>query len=85
MLHWLTSRNHEAILVLERNFFHVLIEKNYGLHRVLERREVFTLDKKPLDKKPKGYVFRTWFRCAKTGEKIWAKHYGKKAWKIPVY
>lgn len=30
------------------------------------------------------YIFRAWFRHPKTGEKIWAKHYGYKAWRIPV-
>ena len=30
------------------------------------------------------FVFRAWFRHPKTGEKIWAKNYGYRAWRIPV-
>ena len=30
------------------------------------------------------YVFRPWRRCPRTGEKLWAKQFGFKAWRIPV-
>lgn len=31
------------------------------------------------------YIFRTWRRHPKTGEQLWARDYGLKAWRIPVY
>lgn len=31
-----------------------------------------------------GFVFRAWRTCPKTGERLWAKDYGLKAWRIPV-
>lgn len=35
--------------------------------------------------KKKGYwIFRAWRRDPRTGEKLWARDYGKKAWKIWV-
>ena len=34
-------------------------------------------------RKPVGYIFRTW-RMA-NGQKLWAKDYGLKAWRIPIY
>jgi hypothetical protein len=34
-------------------------------------------------KKPSGYIFRAWI--TKNGEKLYAKDYGYKAWRIPVY
>jgi hypothetical protein len=37
--------------------------------------------------KPPGkrhVIFRPWRRDPRTGEKIWAKDYGLKAWPIPV-
>ena len=30
------------------------------------------------------YIFRPWRRCPQTGEKLWAKDFGLKAWRIPV-
>lgn len=33
---------------------------------------------------PTSYIFRPYRICPKSGEKLWAKAYGKKAWKIPV-
>lgn len=30
------------------------------------------------------YVYRPWRRCPRTGEKLWAKNFGLKAWRIPV-
>ncbi len=30
------------------------------------------------------FVFRPWRRCPRTGEKLWAKDYGLKAWRIPI-
>ena len=36
-------------------------------------------------KKLKGYIFRAW-RYAKDGTtELWARDYGYKAWRIPVY
>jgi hypothetical protein len=32
----------------------------------------------------KRYIFRPWRHCPDTGRKIWAKHYGRKAWPILV-
>jgi hypothetical protein len=34
-------------------------------------------------KKPCGYIFRTWI--TKDGVRLYAKDYGFKAWRIPVY
>ena len=31
-----------------------------------------------------GYIFRAW-RYTKDGSILWAKDYGYKAWRIPVY
>ncbi len=36
------------------------------------------------NKDKKTYVFRTWRRCPYTGQKLYAKHYGRKAWRIPI-
>jgi len=30
------------------------------------------------------YVYRAWRRHPKTGEKLWARDYGLRAWRIPV-
>lgn len=32
----------------------------------------------------KRYIYRPWRINPRTGEKIWAKAYGKRAWPIPV-
>jgi hypothetical protein len=32
-----------------------------------------------------GYIFRAWRRHPKTGEKLWAKDYGLRAWRIPIF
>jgi len=34
-------------------------------------------------RKPVGYIFRAWITV--NGEKRWAKDYGYKAWRIPIY
>jgi len=34
-------------------------------------------------RKPVGYIFRTWI--TRNGVKVWAKDYGLKAWRIPIY
>jgi hypothetical protein len=34
-------------------------------------------------KKPVAYIFRAWI--TRNGEKLWAKDYGYKAWRIPIY
>lgn len=34
---------------------------------------------------PRFYIFRAWYIHKQTGEKIWAKTYGFRAWRIPVY
>lgn len=34
--------------------------------------------------KPSGVIFRPWRIAPKTGEKLWARDYGLKAWPIPV-
>jgi hypothetical protein len=34
-------------------------------------------------KKPTGYIFRAWITV--NGVKLYAKDYGHKAWRIPVY
>ena len=34
-------------------------------------------------RKPIGYILRAWI--TKDGVKVWAKDYGYKAWRIPVY
>lgn len=31
------------------------------------------------------YIFRAWRKDPKTGEILWAKKYGLRAWRIPVY
>lgn len=31
-----------------------------------------------------AFIYRPWRRHPKTGEKLWAKNYGLKAWAIPV-
>jgi len=36
-------------------------------------------------KKVLYYVFRTWRRHPKTGEVLWARDYGRRAWRIPIY
>ena len=30
------------------------------------------------------WIFRPYYRHPKTGELIWAKRYGRKAWRIPI-
>lgn len=35
------------------------------------------------DKKPLGYIFRAWRTV--NGERLYAKDYGLKAWRIPIY
>jgi|GEM_PF-1763359 len=35
-------------------------------------------------RKPVRYIFRAW-RTGRDGERLWAKDYGLKAWRIPVY
>lgn len=34
--------------------------------------------------KPAGVIFRPWRIDPKSGEKLWARDYGLKAWPIPV-
>jgi hypothetical protein len=34
-------------------------------------------------RKPIGYIFRAWI--TRDGVKVWAKDYGYKAWRIPIY
>lgn len=34
--------------------------------------------------KPSGVIFRPWRIDPKTGDKLWARDYGLKAWPIPV-
>jgi hypothetical protein len=34
-------------------------------------------------RKPSAYIFRAWITV--NGEKRWAKEYGSKAWRIPIY
>jgi hypothetical protein len=34
-------------------------------------------------RKPKFYIFRAWRMS--NGQKLWAKDYGFKAWRIPIY
>lgn len=34
--------------------------------------------------RPSQIIFRPWKINPKTGEKMWAKHYGLKAWPIPI-
>jgi hypothetical protein len=42
-------------------------------------------DRVPSSREPGvRYVFRPWRRCPRTGEKLWAKNFGLKAWRIPV-
>lgn len=41
-----------------------------------------TPNTKPLGRR--DVIFRPWRRDPKTGEKLWAKDYGLKAWPIPV-
>lgn len=38
----------------------------------------------PSEPKPRYYIFRPW-RRTKSGEKLWARDYGLKAWRIPIY
>lgn len=43
----------------------------------------------PPNEEPTGhneqrFIFRPWIRHPKTGEKIWARQFGKKAFRIPV-
>jgi len=48
----------------------------------LRRQHEYTMHK--TDKhKPVGYIFRAWITVK--GEKRWAKDYGLKAWRIPLY
>ncbi len=42
-----------------------------------------TLDPMP-DVPGTRFVYRPWRRCPRTGQKLWAKTYGFKAWRIPV-
>lgn len=32
-----------------------------------------------------GYIFRAWRHHPITNEVLWARDYGKKAWRIPIY
>jgi hypothetical protein len=41
--------------------------------------------KSSTNRRPLYYIFRAWRRHPKTGEKMWARDYGLKAWRIPVY
>lgn len=34
-------------------------------------------------RKPCGYIFRTWITVG--GQRLYAKDYGYKAWRIPIY
>jgi hypothetical protein len=34
-------------------------------------------------RKPIGYIFRAWYE--REGVRYWAKDYGYKAWRIPIY
>jgi len=34
-------------------------------------------------KKPRGYIFRAWI--TRNGVRVYAKDYGHKAWRIPIY
>lgn len=38
----------------------------------------------PPDPKARYYIFRPW-RRTKDGQVLWAKDYGLKAWRIPIY
>lgn len=38
-----------------------------------------------VDSKPVSYIFRTWRKDPRTGEILYAKDYGLKAWRIPIY
>jgi len=42
--------------------------------------------KKPIPVPPKGYkyIFRPWRKCPKTGNILWAKKHGLKAWPLLV-
>lgn len=40
--------------------------------------------KKTKNGKPSGVIFRPWRIDRKTGDKLWARDYGLKAWPIPV-
>lgn len=35
-------------------------------------------------KEGRNGIFRPWRKHPKTGQILWAKHYGKKAWFIPL-
>jgi len=37
------------------------------------------------DEEVDHYIFRAWRRNPKTGEILWARKYGLRAWRIPVY
>lgn len=37
------------------------------------------------DQEVDHYIFRAWRKHPKTGEILWAKKYGLRAWRIPVY
>jgi hypothetical protein len=47
----------------------------------------FFMSKRRIKKKiaqARRYVYRPWRHHPKTGAILWARHYGLKAWKIPV-
>ncbi len=35
-------------------------------------------------RRPRRYIFRAW-RTGRDGTRLWAKDYGLKAWRIPIY
>jgi len=37
------------------------------------------------NRKAAYYIFRAWRRHPQTGEILWAKDYGLRAWRIPIY
>lgn len=60
----------------------VAVEKLYHCECLLSRsihRESYLMDNKN-----KIHIFRIWRRCPYTGQKLYAKHYGRKAWRIPI-
>lgn len=42
-----------------------------------------SIGKNPQPENDNEFIYRPWRRDSK-GNILWAKHYGKKAWKIPV-
>ena len=37
------------------------------------------------NRKPRCYIFRAWRRHPTTGAVLWARDYGLRAWRIPIY